>query len=164
MKVHLDLHLPAFSINAVYTKNRCWKTSEYKEWSSNVFHQLNSDHNLEKLEQIRNAFNSKTDGFIVTLIHFYPKETLFTNKGSISSRSHDLSNIEKPLIDLLFLPTYFNQPHPYGCKNLNVDDKFILELHSYKKPALKHKIEITIEIIKTECLPLPEPVRPSQHE
>lgn len=149
MKRTITLSLKPLSINAMYCKNRSWKTAEYNTWSAAFFHKLDVEENVQIMEDLREFFNPKKHGYSIDLKFYYPKDTLFTKKGTLSSRAHDLSNVEKPLIDLLFLPVYFDKCSPYGCKNLNIDDKFIYELSSKKLPAKEYKIEINISIIST---------------
>ena len=149
MKRVIILPIKALSINAMYCKNRSWKTSEYNDWSAAVFHKLDTEENLQALQELREFFDSSKHGYAVNLKFYYPKEILFTKKGSLSARAHDLSNIEKPIIDLIFLPCYFDKSSPYGCKNLNIDDKFIYELSSKKLAAEEHRIEIELSIITT---------------
>ena len=131
----------------MHCKNRSWTTQAYKDWSATVFHRLSSEENLKALEDLREFFDSEKHSYKVDIKFTYPKNILFTKKGSMSARAHDLSNIEKPLIDLIFLPCYFDKPSPYGCKNLNIDDKFISALSSKKLPGDEHFIEIDLTII-----------------
>lgn len=145
MKAEISLPLKAFSINSMFHKNRSWTTKEYKDWSAQVFFKLA---NYEKtFEDLRNFFDPKKHGFAIDLKFYYPSNILYTKSGSLSARAHDISNIEKPLIDLLFLPTFFEKSVPYGCKNLNIDDKFIIDMRSKKLPAEEHRIDIEIQVV-----------------
>jgi len=66
----------------------------------------------------------------------------------LSSKAFDVSNMKKPLIDLIFLPKYFNQKPPYGAKNLNIDDKYITDLSSKKRisPTDEPYIEAVLRV------------------
>lgn len=132
----------------MYHKTRSYKTGEAVEWSYNIFHILNSEENQAKLQNLRDAFNPSKHYIIYTQLACYPEEDFFTKKGHISARTHDVSNTEKPLIDLITLKKYFNLEPPAGCKNLNTDDKFICDLISKKRPSKDglHKIIISIEL------------------
>lgn len=149
MKQTITLPLKAFSINAMYCRNRAWKSQAFNEWSSRVFHKLDTKDNLEAMTALREFFDPSKHCFEVSLKFFYPEDILFTKKGALSARAHDISNIEKPLIDLIFLPTYYDKPSPYGCKNINIDDKFITKMSSEKLQGDEHKIEIEIVISST---------------
>lgn len=147
MKRTIILNTKALSVNAMYCKNRSWKTAEYNQWSCAVFHKLDTKENLEAFSDLREFFDPLKHAYSVSIRFYYPQNILFTKKGSLSAKAHDLSNIEKPIIDLIFLPCYFDKSSPYGCKNLNIDDKFIYELSSKKLPAEEHRIEIDLSII-----------------
>ncbi len=104
---------------------------------------LASKENRKKLKQLRDHFDPKQHVYKIELTFFYPKHVLYTKDGPISARAHDLSNIEKPLLDLLFLPAFYDR---YNCKNLNIDDKYITHLVSKKCVGKSFKIKINIHI------------------
>ena len=130
----------------MYYRNRSMKTSAALDWSHTVLHHLGFEENAVILEELRDHFDPEQHMYAIDLEFYYPKELLITKKRTLSSKAHDLSNIEKPLIDLIFLPTYFNKPSPYGAKNLNIDDKFISDLSSKKRPSDEHRIIVNITI------------------
>jgi len=148
----INIPLKAFSINAMFAKNRSYTTSAYKDWSCQVFHKLNTEENLKQLEELRNYFDFKKHYYIIDLKFYFPKEIIYLKNGALSSRAFDISNIEKPLIDLLFLPKYFDKKSPYGCKNLNIDDKYIKKMSSEKEASEDFRIEIKLEIKDLEHL------------
>lgn len=131
----------------MYYANRS-KTTEAREWSCNILHHLSSTSNAKSLSEARSYFDKKIHCIQTTIIAYYPKEKVITLKGDVSNKSFDTTNIEKPLIDLIFLPKYFDKEYPYGCKNLNVDDKFLLDCYSKKRisPDGNHYIKVIIEI------------------
>lgn len=131
----------------MYCKNRAFKTQAYNEWASAVFHKLSSEENLQKLSELRNFFDPKSHAYEIDLKFYYPSKVLYTKAGGLSARAHDISNIEKPLIDLIFLPVYFKKPIPYGCQNLNIDDKYITSMSSKKLASDEHHIEIKLRIV-----------------
>ena len=147
MKRTLTIPVKSFSINTMFCKNRAFTTSDYKTWAYSIFHRLDTEDNLQAFEDLRTAFDVKKHAYSVSIITYFPFETLYTKKGILSSRAFDLSNIEKPLIDLIFLPKYFDQPSPYGIANLNIDDKYIIDLSSKKRAAPEHRIDIEIEVV-----------------
>jgi hypothetical protein len=162
MRVKIRISEKPFSINAMYYMDKRNKTREAKEWSYSVFHQLSSEQNLAKLEKIRDYFDPAKHHFHVSLRAYYPRHILHRKDGAVSAKSIDVTNWEKPLIDLLFLPKYFNTPSPYGCKNLNVDDKYITSMLSAKiiSPEDRHYIDIEIAVKSLDlelCKPSPHP-------
>ena len=152
MKVTLNLNCTPFSINKMSFRDKRYKTPEAQKWSKSIFIELNSEENQSQLELIRTVFDPKKHAYNIDMQFFYPPHILFTKAGLVSAKSHDLSNVEKPLIDLLFLPKYFDLKVPYGVKNLNVDDKYILNLSSSKRISNNHKIIITLSILELNNL------------
>ena len=148
MRRVLTLKLKPFSINSMFYANKQHgKTIETKEWESSVLVALALKENKKKLKELRQYFDPKKHVYKVDLTFFYPKHVLHTkDDGRISGRAHDLSNIEKPLIDLVFLPRYYDLPSPYGAKNLNMDDRFITHLVSKKKVGKSFKMKVSIQV------------------
>ena len=146
MRRILSLKLKPFSINAMFGRDKRHKTIEAKEWSCSVLVALALKENKKKLKELREFFNPKEHVYHVDLTFFYPKHILYTKDGLISARAHDLTNVEKPLIDLIFLPVYYERPSPYGAKNLNIDDKYITHLVSKKRIGKSFKMKVSLQI------------------
>jgi hypothetical protein len=91
------------------------------------------------------AYKPELHCFSVSFTYHCPD--LLNKQGTISSRVEDLSNVEKVLLDVLFLPKFHVQPFPYGVQNVNADDKYVLELVSRKVLAEKKGIQVVIELI-----------------
>lgn len=134
MKKTLNLQIKSFSINSMYNggSSSKGKTRAAKEWTYQVFFELSKSENKQVLKELREAFNPEENYYSISLIYLFPRKKLFTKENQISSSSHDLSNIEKPLIDCIFLPKHFKEEPPFGAENLNIDDKYICELVSKK--------------------------------
>lgn len=128
----IELAVKPFSINAMYYSHRQIKTQEARKWSYEVFSQLDSPKNLKIMSQIRESFNKKEHFFHIDLTAFYPKKRLLTKAGEISAKSIDLTNWEKPIVDLLFLPKHQINSAPFGVQNIGVDDKYICSMSSQK--------------------------------
>ena len=147
MRRVLTLKLKPFSINSMFYANKQHgKTVEAKEWSYSILVALALKENKKKLKELRQYFDPLKHVYKVDLTFFYPKHILYTKEGRVSGRAHDLSNIEKPLIDLVFLPRYYDLPSPYGAKNLNIDDRYITHLVSKKIAGKSSKIKVSIKI------------------
>ena len=142
----ITLKLKPFSINAMFCRDKRHKTIEAQEWSCSVLVALALKKNKKKLKELRQYFDPKKHVYKVDLTFFYPKHVLFRKDGGISARAHDLSNVEKPLIDLVFLPMFYDRPSPYGAKNLNIDDKYIVDLRSRKRVGKDFRIRVTLNI------------------
>lgn len=130
----------------MYYRDRRHKTQDYRDWELAVLNAINVSNVQQKLQQIREAFDEKRHSFLVKLTFMYPRSTLLNKQGTISSRAEDLTNVEKPLVDILFLPKYHVQPFPSGAKNINADDKHILRLVSSKQISPNEKFFIKVQI------------------
>lgn len=130
----------------MFCRDKRHKTIEAQEWSCSVLVALALKENKKKLKELRQHFDPKKHVYKVDLTFFYPKHVLFRKDGGISARAHDLSNVEKPLIDLVFLPMFYDRPSPYGAKNLNIDDKYIIDLRSRKRVGKDFRIRVTLNI------------------
>ena len=142
----ITLKLKPFSINAMFCRDKRHKTIEAQEWSCSVLVALALKENKKKLKELRQYFDPKKHVYKVDLTFFYPKHVLHKKEGGISARAHDLSNVENPLIDLIFLPIFYDRPSPYGAKYLNIDDKYITDLRSRKRVGKDFRIRVTLNI------------------
>lgn len=142
-------NLKPISINSVYGSigQGFYKTTSATEWTYQVFDALSTDENIDKFKRLRDYFDPNKHTYSIKLIATYPHAEFITKKGRISSRTIDITNWEKPLIDCIFLPKFFDSTPPYGCANLNMDDKFLTEMSSKKKAGDKYLIEIELEIL-----------------
>ena len=146
MRRVITLKLKPFSINAMFCRDKRHKTIEAQEWSCSVLVALALKENKKKLKELRQHFDPMKHVYKVDLTFFYPKHVLYRKDGGISARAHDLSNVEKPLIDLVFLPMFYDRPSPYGAKNLNIDDKYIIDLRSRKRVGKDFRMRVTLNI------------------
>ena len=149
MRRVITLKLKPFSINAMFCRDKRHKTIEAQVWACSVLVALALKENKKKLKELRQYFDPMKHVYKVELTFFYPDHVLYTKQGHVSSKAHDLSNVEKPLIDLVFLPKFYDRPSPYGAKNLNIDDKYILQLTSKKQSGKSFKIKISLHIKPT---------------
>ena len=130
----------------MFCRDKRHKTIEAQEWSCSVLVALALKENKKKIKELRQYFDPKKHVYKVDLTFFYTKHVLHKKEGGISARAHDLSNVEKPLIDLIFLPMFYDRPSPYGAKNLNIDDKYITDLRSRKRVGKDFRIRVTLNI------------------
>lgn len=146
-----ELWLPGLeplSINSTYIRghNGVVKSNAARNWTQTFFHKLATLENLQALKELRDTIDLKTQGYRLTITTVYPHEMFYTKKGELSSRTQDLSNTEKSLIDCLCLPKFSVEAPPYGAPNLMCDDKHVVELISRKTWGPKG-VHITIEIV-----------------
>jgi hypothetical protein len=150
VRIKFTLDIKPFSINKAYYRDRRIKTRDFVDWELCVIQQLNRPEVQAQFKLLREAYDPKLHGFSASLRYYFPIDLLLNKQGLISSRAEDLSNVEKALLDLLFLPKIHVQAPPYGAQNVNCDDKAVLALHSYKLPSpdTAHHIGVTIRLVK----------------
>lgn len=141
-------NIKPFSINATYYGNGFIKTSKAREWALDVFYRLSTAENEAKFAELRAFFNIKKHGIAVRMTAYYPEAQFFTKQGTVSSKTYDLTNCEKGLLDLFMLPKHALNPAPLGCQNLQLDDRYVTELVSKKLPTkdAEPRIEVEIEV------------------
>ena len=132
MIVSFEVPMKAFSINSYYYASRKVKTKEAREWEERFLEFLEEEKQLVDLAQ---EFNDKGGTFKITIAIEYPHHIYYNNLQLISSQTFDCSNTEKIIIDRVF-----------GDK-MQINDKYITELHSYKLAGAYHRILIEIELI-----------------
>lgn len=141
------LYAKPFSVNAMSSRDQRYKTTAYKQWTYQIFFQLNKPDNQEKLQKLREFFNPKKHVFKVIMVVERIEEEYLNSENLISSRNIDITNFEKILADLFFGRAFFKQEVPYGVKNLNCDDKYITSLLSKKRMGTENIIKVKIKIV-----------------
>lgn len=136
----------AFSINRMYHKNRSFITAEYKDWAAGIFDIIDKKPNKKRIKTMRDFFNPTLHRYVFTMITYFPYEILITQKGTMSAKAFDVTNIEKPLQDILTMPKYFDQKPPFGAENLNMDDKTVSDFISQKRVSLTGECYIEFKI------------------
>lgn len=143
------LNVKPFSINAIHYRDGKRKTVEAREWECTIFNALSTTKHLADMKELKTAFDPLRHGFAIKLTCYYPEIMYKTKLGNISSKTMDITNWEKPLVDVLFLDKYSLYDPPFGVQNLQTDDKYIVSMHSrklsHKEPNTK--IEIVVKLI-----------------
>ncbi len=145
MRFSFYLPLRPFSVNSMYSRTREFKTREYKDWEKALLYALVEKVPKQVLKELREAFDPTKHCLSLRLISLLPRAELITKAGSISARSYDLSNIEKPLLDILMLPRYHQELQRMGGGNVNADDKHVITLSSAKRISAdgKHLLQVS---------------------
>jgi len=125
------------------------RSADARNWARSVFTELNKSGNKAQLKKFRDSFDPKLHTIGIKLACYY--ENFTTKAGIISSKTNDCSNVEKPIIDLLFDEKYYGRSCPEGCENLNINDKFITELISSKHQSDEN--DYVVITIYTKNLP-----------
>jgi Endodeoxyribonuclease RusA len=139
--------LKPLSINSTYhrTHHGVVKTQDARDWTYTIFHILSATENQEKLKELREFFDPSKHVFRVEIKALYPRAKLWRKGGGISAKSIDITNFEKSIVDIFWLPRNFQM-----CSNLNADDKYITEMRSSKVASEDDtsSIEVEIEILE----------------
>lgn len=147
MTAKFTVNLSPLSLNAMYCRDMRYKSARYKTWQMSFIMQLWKLESQTQMKKLREAY-CEGDSFAVRLTFNYAK---FLNKaGLITAHTEDLTNVEKPIVDLIFGAKFHVLPEPYGVPNLNVDDRFIVSLLSRKRQSkvLYDTIDVTIKLLK----------------
>lgn len=142
--------LKPFSVNASYVRTfgGVAKSNGAREFCAQIFNHLHNQAAQEKLTALRALFDPQKHAYEVSITAYYPADEFYTKKGQISNKTIDMSNGEKLIIDCFFLPKFCSEPFPYGCQNLECDDRFINTLVSHKKVGATRAIEVCIKIVE----------------
>jgi adenine-specific DNA methylase len=117
-----------------------------------VFFQMDLEENKKALEELRSHFDPEKHCYSISLTAYYPPKIFRTKKGTISAKTHDITNWEKSIVDCLFLKKHHENGVPFGANNLNTDDKYIVDMVSKKRPSTDNTYSIVAEIEVLELL------------
>lgn len=132
MEFNFRLPIKAFSVNSYYYKNRAMKTKEAREYEQLVLAHLGES--AKGLLALADKWRISGGVFHIAICNNYPATIFYNRHGQISAKTFDVSNIEKPLLDLIFI-------HYMG-----VDDKHVVAMKSCKQVG-SIGIDIAVELI-----------------
>lgn len=152
--LRLTLHAPPFSINSAYYIKGSGKSStkirtrECRAWGDDILIQL--QRYQKEMTAFRDNFDIATNAIQISLRFLIPEGYYYTNLGTISMRSKDLTNIEKLLVDLIFDERFhLRSVGDIKVQNLNINDKLIVDLYSSKRPT-RSEFRIEVEIVRID--------------
>lgn len=131
MIYEFELPIKPFSINAAYYRTRSIKTAACREWEAAV-KELLDEHKI--LHEMADNWKKTGGVFQIRLEFVHPHYVFFNKAGLISSKSFDLSNLEKLLIDVLF------------GQFMDVNDRNITKLTSVKYAGTTWCIKVKLEL------------------
>jgi len=146
--ITLELSIKPYSVNKYFYGNRAVKRREAVQWETCMIELLRPEEYQNAFKELKEQFNPKEHCLTVEIICYYPKEILITKKGNLSSKAFDISNTEKPIIDVIFLEKYATST----INNVGIDDKYIVDMVSKKRPSNKHKIKVNIQLKSLQYL------------
>lgn len=137
----------AFSINKMFSRKPRYSRVFY-QWREDISFEIHL--HAKKLQKITKAFNKNKHAIEMIITRYVPKDIFYTTTGSISQKSGDISNYEKPLIDAVMIKKCSKQfIKGIFYRNLEIDDCALVNLHSYKRPTRKKReyLELDIKIV-----------------
>lgn len=135
MIVSLQLPMRTISINATYSRDMRFKTSEYRAWATEFLNRIEQLDEYKSLLELGQIHKERGGIFSVSVIIEYPQHIFYNKDGAISSKTIDMSNGTKGLIDLLF------------GQVMETNDKHIVRLVEEKKAAGTYGLRIKIELL-----------------
>lgn len=151
LTIQFSLPVKPLSVNNAYFRNRQYN-KKAREYRKNFLLALQEDSIQHQLDKVKALFNPKKHALKVEYHFFFPYDILFTKSGwQISSRSFDLTNIEKLPQDFIFNSKYLDREiDGIPIKNLDLDDKYIVSLISTKNlsPQSEHQLTVNIHVVQ----------------
>jgi len=138
-----------FSINSMYYRNRSIITTEARNWQSSVLRCIEDISSQKRIKEFKDYYDPKINALEIEVQSYYLESDLITKNGTLSSKTFDLSNVEKPIIDLLTSKTYSTEI----CSNLEIDDKNCIRLISLKGIANEPALIVIVRKINKSELP-----------
>ena len=142
MILEINLNSKPYSVNRYYYGNRAIKRREAVQWEQVIIENLRDEEVQKNIEEFMSHFDPKENCFSVELTFYYPESLFYTKKGMLSTKVFDITNVEKPLVDTVFLEKYSTSV----IKNLQIDDKYITKCVSQKLPSESHWINVKIQL------------------
>lgn len=121
----------AFSVNAYRYKRNFAKTAEARVYEAKILALL-EDH--KTLHDMADEFRERGGVLEIHITCFYPHHIFYNKSGSVSAKTYDVSNTEKPLLDLI-INTF-----------MQLDDRFVTKMVSEKKVGPNYAIEISLAL------------------
>lgn len=134
-QVEFEIVARPFSINATSHRDKRYSTVAYLEWQEAILQKL-LEHKgpLDKMSAKAKMAGKST--FSIDFCFKYPPEIYYNKQGLISSKTIDISNCEKTLLDVIFAGV------------LDINDKRVTALNSTKCSSSHYAISIKIELLE----------------
>lgn len=131
MIVEFSIPMKCFSVNQMSSRDQRFKTKEFKDWHLEISTRLSD---VKELQDVADMYKAHGGAFLIWIEVVYPHHIFFNKSKQISAKTIDVSNFEKPLIDVLFRDT------------LGVNDLNIVQCVSSKRAGASWYIDIKLEL------------------
>jgi predicted SpoU family rRNA methylase len=131
-RINFTLMSKAFSVNAYSYRDKRHKTAEARAWEAQMLILL--DEHSKALGEMADDWKKHGGCFRAHITVLFPPHIFYNRDGAISSKTFDLTNIEKPIIDLIF------------GQIMEINDKTLVQVISEKLPGPLYAIEVSLEL------------------
>lgn len=128
--IEFSLPMRAFSVNRMNYRDARFKTAEFKDWFNELCARLGE---VKELSEMGDDWRKHGGEFCIWIHVKYPYHIYYNKGGTISAKTFDVSNVEKPIVDALFRET------------MGVDDRFLVKCISEKSDGALYSIDIKLE-------------------
>lgn len=133
--MHFKLQTKPFSVNQMSCRDARYKSAAFKDWYVKTRQLILASPQYPDLLIMAEDFQALKDPRLLMELHVtYPAGMFHNAQGSISSKTMDVSNFEKPLIDLIVGDL------------MHLNDKHVVKLISTKSPGAELCIDVHIEL------------------
>lgn len=134
MRLDFTIVARPYSVNDMSYRDKRFLKQEFKEWQSAVLNKL-LEHKAA-LDSAGKYMREHPKQQIKIIFAFkYPEHVFYNKQGLLSAKTIDLSNCEKPLLDVLF------------SSMLEVNDRRVTMLQSSKLVSSDYAIDISVESV-----------------
>ena len=131
MVVELSIPLKPMSVNAYTYGSKKFKTKEAREYEQVFGDYLNNYES--KLKELKDEWEREYRTFKVTVVVTHPDSIFLNNDGRVSSKTFDVDNVLKPILDMIF-------------RHMEINDKNVIKLVSEKVSGDDWLISVTLEL------------------
>lgn len=120
-----------FSVNAYHYRDKRHKTQEARDWEANLLRLL--EEHSKRLQELAEDYKRMGGCFYIAISAIYPPHIFYNKQRQISSRTLDVTNFEKPIVDVIF------------GQVMGVNDKVVVECLSRKAAGPFYAININLQ-------------------
>lgn len=131
MTVEFSLPMKCFSVNQMSSRDLRFKTKEYKDWHLEFSTRLQE---IKELQDVADMYKAHGGAFLIWIEVVYPPHIFYNKSKQISAKTIDVSNFEKPILDVIFRDT------------LAVDDRNVVKCVSTKRAGATWSVDIKLEL------------------
>lgn len=129
--LEFSLPMKAFSVNKMSYRDARFKTQEFKDWFTELIQRLQE---IKELSAMGDDWRKNGGYFEIWIEIVYPPHVYYNKSGQVSSKTFDVTNTEKPIVDAIFREV------------MCVDDRNLIRCTGSKRAGATHSIEIKLKL------------------